>query len=200
MSCSACTRIPLDSHQKFLMKTYAPKNLDTSEVRVVSAVPERRFDGNVILFDDVRMPKKRMYKRMTSGKKMVELRSGDGKVLSKEELEFEPEKFYTLIVHEKDFFRLEDNLVCPTPGTSRLQIAIEEDLKKPVDIYLDDLMLFESAESGDFLESMVSSGIYDLHTSEGTRLEVELKSGNVYTVFLTEAPFVVENEYCINPI
>jgi len=138
---------------------------------------------------------------MDAGPKYVSLQDRKGDVSTREEFIFDKDHTYTLIVREKEIYQLEDDLVCPESGTSRLQVYNLH--AKSINVYIDDEVVFEDLKPQESFEIILDENLYEMRInpdlSLSSMIELELKSPIIYTVFLIPSTwFVVENPYCNN--
>jgi len=201
MSCQSCIQIPLDAHARFMQKTRRPKSIKNARIRVVYINPKTEM----LLFIDDSIPITAIdsgsYFFMDAGPKYVSLQDRKGDVSTREEFIFDKDHTYTLIVREKEIYQLEDDLVCPESGTSRLQVYNLH--AKSINVYIDDEVVFEDLKPQESFEIILDENLYEMRInpdlSLSSMIELELKSPIIYTVFLIPSTwFVVENPYCNN--
>lgn len=199
MSCQACVQIPLDAHARFMQKTRRPKSIKKTRIRVVYIDPK----SEMVLFIDDSIPPTAIgngsYFLMDAGPKYVSLQERKGDIPTREEFIFDKDHTYTLIVREKEIYQLEDDLICPESGTSRLQVYNLNG--KSINVYIDEELVYEDLKPQESFEIILEENLYEMRIDPdlSPMIELELKSPIIYTVFLVPSTsFVVENPYCNN--
>jgi len=182
-----------------MQKTRRPKSIKKTRIRVVYIDPKSEM---LLLIDDSIPPTTNgSYFLMDAGPKYVSLQERKGDIPTREEFIFDKDHNYTLIVREKEIYQLEDDLICPESGTSRLQVYNLNG--KSINVYIDEELVYEDLKPQESFEIILEENLYEMRIEPDLSLspiiELDLKSPIIYTVFLIpSASVVVENPYCNN--
>jgi len=204
MSCESCMLPPRGVYDQVVKWINLSRVIENSTIRVVYIHSDTI---NTLEIDGSNPSKKKTdtsYFSIESGEKILSLVDKKGKEVVSDLFIFEPNEYYTIIIFGKYIMQFHEvDLTCPMPHTAKIQ-AYNLDGKN-LDIYFDEELIFENVGEDMFIETLVRPGVYDFrfNTDEDFVQEVEIESGIIYTIFFIfkeGVTFIVENEYCDNPI